>query len=175
MGLKDSDILTLQTKINEGHIIFLKNKWDKEDVIDMETRAKQIKQDRVLREELVTLFNGFVKESGSSLKTWEKLANDYGANDEVYAKILGVCSDWVSKKLTRGADAGPLPSVAKDIVSFLIGKKKNPLQSTTRLPWYVYVVGCSLETFDPMHNAYRDPVTIGVVVLDAAHGVEGMK
>ncbi|MCO5578447.1 hypothetical protein L7F22_032289, partial [Adiantum nelumboides] len=90
-----------------------------------------------------------------------------------YAK--GVCSDWVQKKLTRGADAGPLPNGAKDIVTFFLRKKENPHESSSTLPWRVYVVGCNLEALELIHNVYKDPITNGVVVLDAAHGVEGMK
>ncbi|MCO5590388.1 hypothetical protein L7F22_044358 [Adiantum nelumboides] len=90
-----------------------------------------------------------------------------------YAK--GVCSDWVQKKLTRGADAGPLPNGAKDIVTFFLRKKENPHESSSTLPWRVYVVGCNLEVLELIHNVYKDPITIGVVVLDMAHGVEGMK
>lgn len=174
MGLKDGDILSLQKEVNDGHILFLRNRWDKEDMIDMETKAKQIKQDRVLHEELVSLFNASIPTSNGGMKNWEDLVAEYEITNEVYTKILGVCIDWVSKKLTRGADAGPLPSGAKDVVNFLIGKKQDPLHSSTSLPWQVYVVGCNLEAFDLIHNVYKDPITIGVVVLDAAHGVGGM-
>lgn len=69
MGLKDGDILTLEKEVNYGHILFLRNKWDKEDVIDMETRAKQIKQDRVLHEELVSLFNASSHANNSMMKS----------------------------------------------------------------------------------------------------------
>lgn len=55
MGLKDVEVVGLQKKINEEGQLFLRNKWDKEDVIDMETRAKQIKQDRLLKEDLNSL------------------------------------------------------------------------------------------------------------------------
>lgn len=152
MGLKDDEITTLQEEINEGHIFFLRNRWDNEDMIDMETRAKQIKHDRVLKEELVHLFNASLLESGSVEKTWEELVGDYDITNEVYSKIMGVCSDWVSKKLTRGENAGPLPNGAKDIANFLIGKKQNPHQHSTSLPWQVYVVGCNFEYFELLHN-----------------------
>ncbi|MCO5614391.1 hypothetical protein L7F22_068671 [Adiantum nelumboides] len=92
-----------------------------------------------------------------------------------FVKENGVCSDWVQKKLTCGADAGPLPNGAKDIVTFFLRKKENPHESSSTLPWRVYVVGCNLEALELIHNVYKDPITIGVVVLDAAHGVEGMK
>ncbi|MCO5569559.1 hypothetical protein L7F22_023274 [Adiantum nelumboides] len=134
MGLKDGEVATLQQEINEGSILFLKNKWDSEDVIDMETRAKQIKQERVLKEELVSLFNASIANTN-----------------------------------------GPLPNGAKDIVTFFLRKKENPHESSSTLPWHVYVVGCNLEALELIHNVYKDPITIGVVVLDAAHGVEGMK
>ncbi|MCO5603593.1 hypothetical protein L7F22_057744 [Adiantum nelumboides] len=175
MGLKDGEVATLQQEINEGNILFLKNKWDSEDVIDMETRAKQIKQDRVLKEELVSLFNASIANTNGALKTWEELVIDFDITEDAYSKILGVCSDWVQKKLTRGADAGPLPNGAKDIVTFFLRKKENPHESYSTLPWRVYVVGCNLEALELIHNVYKDPITIGVVVLDAAHGVEGMK
>ncbi len=175
MGLKDGEVATLQQEINEGSILFLKNKWDNEDVIDMETRAKQIKQDRVLKEELVSLFNASITNNNGALKTWEELVIDFDITEDAYSKILGVCSDWVQKKLTRGADAGPLPNGAKDIVTFFLRKKENPHESSSTLPWRVYVVGCNLEALELIHNVYKDPITIGVVVLDAAHGVEGMK
>ena len=109
------------------------------------------------------------------MKIWEELVGDYNITDEVYSKVMGVCSDWVSKKLTRGENAGPLPNGAKDIVNFLILKKQNPHQHSTSLPWQVYVLGCNFESFELLHNVYKDPFTIGVVVLDGAHGVEGMK
>ncbi|MCO5584369.1 hypothetical protein L7F22_038295 [Adiantum nelumboides] len=175
MGLKDGEVATLQQEINEGSILFLKNKWDSEDVIDMETRAKQIKQDRVLKEELVSLFNASIANTNGALKTWEELVIDFDITEDAYSKILGVCSDWVQKKLTRGADAGPLPNGAKDIVTFFLRKKENPHESSSTLPWRVYVVGCNLEALELIHNVYKDPITIGVVVLDAEHGVEGMK
>ncbi|MCO5586769.1 hypothetical protein L7F22_040711 [Adiantum nelumboides] len=175
MGLKDGEVATLQQEINEGSILFLKNKWDSEDFIDMETRAKQIKQDRVLKEELVSLFNASIANTNGALKTWEELVIDFDITEDAYSKILGVCSDWVQKKLTRGADAGPLPNGAKDIVTFFLRKKENPHESSSTLPWRVYVVGCNLEALELIHNVYKDPITIGVVVLDAAHGVEGMK
>ncbi|MCO5586460.1 hypothetical protein L7F22_040400 [Adiantum nelumboides] len=175
MGLKDWEVATLQQEINEGSILFLKNKWDSEDVIDMETRAKQIKQDRVLKEELVSLFNASIANTNGALKTWEELVIDFDITEDAYSKILGVCSDWMQKKLTRGADAGPLPNGAKDIVTFFLRKKENPHESSSTLPWRVYVVGFNLEALELIHNVYKDPITIGVVVLDAAHGVEGMK
>ena len=175
LGLKDGEVATLQQEINEGSILFLKNKWDNKDVIDMETRAKQIKQDRVLKEELVSLFNASITNNNGALKTWEELVIDFDITEDAYSKILGVCSDWVQKKLTRGADAGPLPNGAKDIVTFFLRKKENPHESSSTLPWRVYVVGCNLEALELIHNVYKDPITIGVVVLDAAHGVEGMK
>ncbi|MCO5585911.1 hypothetical protein L7F22_039845 [Adiantum nelumboides] len=175
MGLKDGEVATLQQEINEGSILFLKNKWDSEDVIDMETRAKQIKQDRVLKEELVSLFNASIANTNGALKTWEELVIDFDITEDPYSKILGVCSDWVQKKLTRGADAGPLPNGAKDIVTFFLRKKENPHEYSSTLPWRVYVVGCNIEALELIHNVYKDPITIGVVVLDAAHGVKGMK
>lgn len=128
----------------------------------------------MLHEELVSLFNASSHANNSIMKSWEDLVAEYDITNDVYTKILGVCSDWVSKKLTRGADAGPLPNGAKDIVNFLIGKKQDPLHSSSSLPWQVYIVGCNLEAFDLIYNVYKDPITIGVVVLDAAHGVGGM-
>ncbi|MCO5596736.1 hypothetical protein L7F22_050804 [Adiantum nelumboides] len=141
----------------------------------METRSKKIKQYKVLKEELVALANASTTRNNGALKAWEDLVLELNINEDAYAKILGVCSDWVSKKLTRGADAGPLPNGAKDMVNFLIRKKENSHHSSSTLPWNVYVVGSNFEAFEVIHNVYKDPITIGVVVLDATHGVEGMK
>ncbi|MCO5553142.1 hypothetical protein L7F22_063123 [Adiantum nelumboides] len=131
MGLKDGEVATLQQEINEGSILFLKNKWDNKDVIDMETRAKQIKQDRVLKEELVSLFNASITNNNGASKIWDELVIDFDITEDAYSKILGVCSDWVQKKLTRGADAGPLPNGAKDIVNFFLRKKENHHESSS--------------------------------------------
>lgn len=90
MGLKDAKVDSLQQEINEGTILFVKNKWDREDLIDMETRAKKIKQDRVLKEELVSLFNASIANSSSTLKPWEDLVLDFDINEDAQRSLVFV-------------------------------------------------------------------------------------
>ena len=118
----------------------------------------------------MSLFNASTTNHIGFFKAWEDLVLESDIDEDDFAMILGVCSHQILKKLTCGTNAGPLPNGAKDMVNFLIGKKKNLLLSSNTLPWNVYVFGYDLEDFEVIHNVYKDPIAIGVVVLYAAHG-----
>lgn len=98
MELKDEEITTLQKEVNKRYISFLRNKWDIKNVIDMEPRTNKIVQDRVLKEELLHLFNASLSQGGSVMKTWKELVGHYDITNEIFYKVMCVHRTLLYKK-----------------------------------------------------------------------------
>lgn len=80
-GLEEDEVRLLQKEIQDGNIVLTRGPED-EDQIDMLERIKQMKQDRLLQEELIVVYQELDKESGFS--TWDEIKSNYNISPLVY-------------------------------------------------------------------------------------------
>ena len=92
-GLEEEDVKQIQSEIRSGEIILSKGTKSTNEV-DMAERIKQLKQDKIVQEQLLIEFNTMNKDK--QCQNWKELAFTYNINKVVYGTILQLCDDFFS-------------------------------------------------------------------------------
>ena len=99
----------IQSEIISGKIILSKGAKSTNEV-DMAERIKQLKQDKIVQEQLLIEFNTMNKDKQS--QNWKELASTYNINKVVYGTILQLCDEWIKSKLVVGSKKIDFPAAA---------------------------------------------------------------
>lgn len=108
-GLEEEDVKQIQSEIRSGEIILSKGAKSTNEV-DMAERIKQLKQDKIVQEQLLIEFNTMNKDK--QCQNWKELASTYNINKVVYGTILQLCDEWIKSKLVVGSKKINFPVAA---------------------------------------------------------------
>lgn len=162
-GLDEEEVKQVQAEIKSGSIVLSKGTKD-EDVIDMPEYVKQLKQDKIIQDALLTEFNGLDKDK--QCQNWEELTTTFNINHVVYSLLLKLCDAWIKSKLQVGSKKIDFPIEARKYVEWNISLSKERSTLSLDLPWHIYVVSLPIEGSGYLERHFNNPIPIGLCVLD---------
>ena len=122
LGLDDESVRKIQEEIETGEIVLFKSRQDK-GIIDMSQQAMGIKQERVLKDELIKVFNK--RNQSKKFQTWDDIASYYNIGLEVYQCLHGCCETWLREKLQIGKTTPKFPQATIRYVEWIISGKEG--------------------------------------------------
>ena len=162
-GLEEEEVKQIQEKIRSGSIVLSKGTKDG-DVIDMADHVKQLKQDKILQDALLTQFSTLDKDK--QCRNWDELTTTYNINHVVYSLLLRLCDDWIKSKLQVGSKKIDFPIEATKYVEWNISLSKERSTVSLDLPWHIYTVSLPIEGSGYLKRHFDKPIPIGLCVLD---------
>ena len=171
-GLEEEDVKQIQSEIRSGEIILSKGAKSTNEV-DMAERIKQLKQDKIVQEQLLIEFNTMNKDK--QCQNWKELASTYNINKVVYGTILQLCDEWIKSKLVVGSKKIDFPVAATRYIEWNITLCKERSTTSLNLPLSIYVVSLTFDGSLYLKRHLSDPVSIGLCVLDCTEDLERQK
>ena len=162
-GLEEDEVRLLQKEIQDGNIVLTRGP-EEEDEMDMLERIKQMKQDRLLQEELIVVYQELDKESGFS--TWDEIKSKYNISPLVYDRFLVLCDDWLKSRLQVACKKIAFPKDVVEYAEWTIKVKKEESANTMNVPWSIFVVSLRVEQRSYLQRHFNQHIPIDLCVLD---------
>lgn len=165
-GLQDADVQLLQRELIEGKIFLLKHPQQQE-VLDLFTRATNLKQTKIFVVEMLKLF----KEINplADINSWEDCRSHYNITDDIYKSLFASCVQWLQVKLQQTKETPAFPEVTKGYVHWIIAQKIGISTLQIDLPWKIKGVGKNLEGIEFLSGEKSSKVRVGVCIIDTTH------
>ena len=132
--------------------------------MDMLERIKQMKQDRLLQEELIVVYQELDKESGFT--TWDEIKSKYNISPLVYDRFLVLCDDWLKSCLKMACKKIAFPKDVVDYAEWTIKVKKEESTNTMNVPWSIFVVSLRVDQRSYLQRSFNQHMPIDLCMLD---------
>ena len=142
-GLDDLEVKQIQAKIQSRQILLSKGVKDA-DVNDMAERIKQLKQDKIIQDALLTEFNTLNKDK--QCPNWLEAIATYNINEVVYSILLQLCDMWIKSKLQVGLKKMEFPIEARQYVEWIINLSKEHTTLPMDVSLYIFTISLRFDT-----------------------------
>lgn len=165
-GLADEEIKIIQTELLEDKIVLVKQN-NQNNIVDIITRSKELKQTKVFRQELVKVFKEI--DPCATISTWDDCMSTYNVTEKIYQSLFISCVPWLELKLQQTKETPEFPSVTRGYVKWIVDKKNGVPSPSTAFPWVLKSVGNNLEGIEFLGEEESSQLSVGVCIIDATH------
>ena len=162
-GLDEDSVQKIQASLKAKEIVLIKGPKDNE-VKDMAELVKQLKQDNIIQDELMKVFNEADKTK--NFKSWPEIVKEYNIDDHVYQVIIQMCDVWINAKLAASKVTPQFPLEERAYIDWITSLSKAQVSTINDFPWKVHAVNIHMEGKDFLKRYYKNPISIGLCILD---------
>ena len=166
-GLDDESIGIIQDELQARIFVIARSKGET-DVMELADRARRIKEDKALREEILLIFR---KECPTTtLDSWQQCIEEFNVSDSIYEGLRGSCQTWLKEKLQTSKKTPDFPKSAIKTIQWLIQRKEGKTDLTSAFPWQVINIGQNLFGVELLTETITENISIGLAFLDLING-----